>query len=154
GSCQRCTNEKCSVDADCLSGKCVPDVNAEPHCYAPLGILHTAHEQQASVSTTAWSLKLTNNEAADGKRFAFKDIKLRYYFEHAGVVEPMIMPATQSNLRLADGQTQELPKTTWTIERTELAAGVVYDAYVEVGFSDPGEFFPGDSIDLYQQLVT
>lgn len=154
GSCQRCTNEKCLVDSDCLSGKCAPDANAELHCYAPLGLLYTAHELNPSVSTTAWSLKLTNNEAPGGKRFAFKGIKLRYYFERAAAVEPLLMPATQSNLRLAEGQTQELSKTTWTIERTEAVPGVVYDAYVEVGFDDAGEFFPGDSIDLYQQLLT
>lgn len=154
GSCQRCTNEKCNVDADCLSGKCVADESAELHCYAPLRVLHTAHDLTANVSTTAWSLKLINDEAVGGKRFALKDIKLRYYFQHAGVVEPLIVPATQSNLRLADGQAQELPKTTWTIERTEAAAGVVYDAYVEVGFGETGELFPGDSVQLYQQLLS
>jgi hypothetical protein len=30
----------------------------------------------------------------------------------------------------------------------------VYDAYVEVGFDDPRKFYPGDSVELYQQMLT
>ncbi len=154
GSCQACTNEACTADGDCLSGKCATGVADESNCYAPLSIAYTSHEQNRSVSSTAWSLKLSNSEMVGGKSYSFRDIKLRYYFERSGLVEPLIVRATQSNLHQADGQQLALSGTTWSIERTEPTADVVYDAYVEVGFTDSGKLYPGDSIDLYQQMLT
>jgi hypothetical protein len=154
GSCQPCTNEPCTLAADCLSGQCLAGATDSSTCYAPLSIHYTAHEQNASVSSVAWSIKLSNNEPTGGEAYDFRDIKLRYYFRRSDIVEPLVVRATQSNLRLDNGQTRELKQTSWSIERTEAAAGVAYDAYVEVSFDESGQFFPGDSIDLYQQMLT
>lgn len=153
GSCQGCTNEACSKSGDCISGQCVVSVAGESSCYAPLTISYTANEQNRSVGTTSWNINLKNEEAEGGKTFGFRDLKLRYYFERSGLVEPLVVRATQSNLRLANGQVQQIAGT-WSIERSEPTANVVYDAFVEVGFDDSSRLYPGDSVDLYQQMLT
>jgi hypothetical protein len=57
-------------------------------------------------------------------------------------------------LTLMNGQARSLSETTWTIERVESLPDGAYDAFIEVGFGDPGQLFPGDRIDLYQQMLT
>jgi hypothetical protein len=152
GSCQRCTNEACTTSHDCLSHRC--EGSGDASCSAPLGIRFTSHELSSSVGSTAWSITLSNDEPVGGEAFPFKGIKLRYYFARSGVVEPILVRATQANLKLLSGESRSLAQTTWTIERTEGTSDTVYDAYVEVGFDESGQFFPGDSIELYQQMLT
>jgi len=154
GSCQRCTNEPCSRGSDCLSGNCALDVSGSASCYAPLTIDFTMHERNSVVGSTAWSITLTNSEPVGGQAFKFSDLKLRYYFDRSGITEPLLVRATQSNLTLMNGQARSLPETSWTIERVESLPDAAYDAYVEVGFGDAGQLFPGDRIDLYQQMLT
>jgi hypothetical protein len=152
GSCQRCTNEPCHVDDDCLSGKCTAETGSGFTCRAPLTITYTAHELNSMVATTAWSLVLRNEEPADGRSFIFKDLKVRYYFDRSGVTEPIYMHGMQSNLRLENGESKALNETSWTVEHVEDVEGGAYDAYVEVAFDDTGQLFPGDRIELYQQM--
>jgi hypothetical protein len=154
GSCQRCTNEACTLSNACLSGNCVIDGQGLGSCYAPLSIRFTMHERNSVVGSTAWSIALTNDEPVGGQVFKFSDLKLRYYFARSGITEPVLVRATQSNLTLLNGQARALSKTTWTLQRTESLPGGAYDAYVEVGFGDAGQLFPGDRIDLYQQMLT
>ncbi len=152
--CQRCTRETCTTNDDCLSGKCVANASGELSCFAPLTVTVTHHELNKAVGTTAWSVTLSNEQPDGGQAYNFKQLKLRYYFERSGIVEPLLVRATQSNLRLASGQSQALAQTLWSILRFEDAADSVYDASIEVGFADAGQLFPGDSVDLYQQLLT
>lgn len=153
GSCQGCTLEPCTSDDDCLSSACVAGANGSA-CAAPLSVTFAAHETSPVVGSTSWSIKLGNDEPAGGKAYAFKGLKLRYYFDRSSIVEPLLVRATQSNLRLATGESSALGKTSWLVEREERTPKTVYDAYVEVGFGDAGELFPGDQIDLYQQMLT
>jgi hypothetical protein len=154
GECQRCTNEACTLGSECLSGKCTPNTEDLTSCYTPLTINLTMHELNSSVGTTAWSITLSNAEPVGGKAFKFSDLRLRYYFARSGITEPILVRATQSNLTLLNGQARALPQTSWTIERVESVPGGAYDAYVEVGFGDAGQLFPGDRIELYQQMLT
>jgi hypothetical protein len=154
GGCQACTNELCKTAADCMSGTCVAEASGVSSCYAPLSLTFTAHEHSASVGSTAYTLVVQNEESAGGLNFSFKDLKIRYYFERSGIVEPLIVRATQSILQLASGESRELQNTTWTIVRTEDAADTVYDGYVEVGLGESGKLFPGDHFQLYQQMLT
>ncbi len=154
GSCQRCTQESCTTDDDCLSGHCVANAAGDTSCFAPLTLKLTMHELNSAVGSTAWSVTLYNSETDGGAAYDLKQLKLRYYFERKGIVEPLLVRATQSNLRLAGGESGALKQTSWLVGRVEDGADMVYDAYVEVGFGDAGQFFPGDSIDLYQQMLT
>lgn len=151
GGCHGCTNEACSVDDDCLSGACLVDTSS---CFAPLSIKYTSHEQSPIVGTTTWSITLVADAAASSKGYAFKDLKLRYYLDRSGIVEPLLIRSTQSNLRLQNGQSRGLAKTSWSFGRVEHLPDAVYDAYVEVSFDESGQLYPGDEIDLYQQMMT
>ena len=154
GGCRRCTNDACSVSSDCLSGRCQANAGGQSSCFAPLTIRFTSHELSASVGSTAWSITLANETSPGAPGYAFKDLKIRYYFSRGGIVEPLLVRATQSNLKLENGESRALKQTKWTIERTEAKADTVYDAYVEVGFDDAGQLLAGDTIDLYQQMLT
>lgn len=151
GDCQRCTSETCTTGGDCLSGSCEAGAS-ESTCLAPLTVKFTQHEQSSQVGTTTWSITLLNGETS-GKEFTLKDLKVRYYFDRSGVVEPILVRATQSNLKLLNGESSSV-SASWTVQRVEHLATTVYDAYVEVGFTAGGRLFPGDQIELYQQMLT
>ena len=152
GSCQPCVVEQCQAPADCLSGLCVagPDGGT---CESPLVLVHDAHERNSNVGSTAWSLSLQNSLAA-GKAFTLRDLQIRYYFDRNGAAEPILVRATQSNLRLDSGENRELKGTSWSVMRVEDLPGAAYNAYVEIAFDDSGQLFPGDRIDLYEQMLT
>lgn len=151
GDCQRCTLEACAAGNDCLSGSCEA-AGSGSACLAPLSIKFTQHEQSAQVGTTTWSVSLINAETS-GQELTFKDLRVRYYFDRSGIVEPLLVRATQSNLKLLNGESSGLAAS-WTIQRVEHLADAAYDAYVEVGFTAGGRLFPGDQVDLYQQMLT
>ena len=151
GDCQLCTREACTTGADCLSGSCEVGASGSA-CFAPLNIKFTAHELNAVVGSTTWSITVTNDEAS-GKQYVLRDLKVRYYFDRSGIVEPILVRATQSNLKLLNGEGSKLAAS-WSLQRVERLANSVYDAYVEVAFQQGGQLFPGDQIELYQQMVT
>lgn len=153
GSCQGCTTGRCDGEEDCLRGTCVAGGPDARTCSAPLVLGYTPHETAVSVATTAWSLTLTNQEPEGGSAYAFKDLKIRYYFQRSGVTEPILTNGTQSNLKLASGESRAVAGT-WTIVREEGRPEQAYDAYMEVGFAEPGQLFPGDRLELYQQLIS
>lgn len=153
GSCQRCTYETCTTDADCLSGSCVSNGDVST-CYAPLTVAYTAHERNSIVATAAWSIALRNQEPADGQGFLLSQLKVRYYFARAGVAEPILTHGTQSTLKLASGESRVIPSTTWTIQRSEASADATYDAQVEVAFGESTKLLGGDQVVLYQQLMS
>lgn len=153
GSCQGCSNEACEHDGDCLSGACV--ATADGHaCHAPLTVSITPQGVSRYVGTTNYRLNINNAEPADGDDFALKDLKLRYYIASSGLVEPLLVQSTQSSQMLATGGSRSLPLTAWSIVRIEPLTDAQYDAYIEVSFADSVRLFPGDSVDLYQQLST
>ena len=151
GSCQLCTREACTTGADCLSGACEASASGSA-CFAPLNIKFTSHELSSMVGSTTWSITLTNDEAS-GKQYVLKDLKLRYYLDRSGIVEPILVRATQSNLKLLNGEGGGLAAS-WSVQHVERLANSAYDAYVEVAFQEGGQLFPGDQIELYQQLLT
>ncbi len=154
GSCQGCTSTPCSQASDCLSDNCAPSAVGPSSCHAPLTISFTSHELNSVVGIMAWSITLKNAEPDGEQSFKLRDVKLRYYITRSGIMEPLLLHGMQSNLTLASGPAHQLDATTWTIERVESTPDSAYDAYVEVGFDDSTQLFPGDKIDLYQQMLT
>lgn len=153
GSCQGCLLEPCTEASDCLSGVC--DGGSEGRtCDAQLLLLHEAHEKNNLVGSTAWSMVLQNVADVGGKAFTLSDLRIRYYLDRNGVVEPISIRATQANLRLPSGGSRELAGTNWSVVRVEARDDLVYNAYVEVSFRDSSKLFPGDQIELYEQMLT
>lgn len=153
-ACQRCSHEQCSTADQCLSGECALVDDTSGFCVAPIKLSLTVHEMNASVSSTAWSAELFNDEPQAGRNFAIKDLEVRYYLTRNGITEPIVVRSTQANLRLADGQNLMADGAIWSVERFEATEGAAYDAYVAVRFDTPQRLFPGDSITLYQQMLT
>jgi hypothetical protein len=154
GSCQGCSYEACERDADCLSGSCATTTANGSACRAPLSVSFTPQGVNRYVGTTDFRLVVRNTEPADGADFALKDLEVRYYIAGSGIVEPLLVQATQSSQLLAVGESRALPLTSWAIERVEPLTDARYDAYLEVSFADSVRLFPGDSVDLLQRLST
>jgi hypothetical protein len=152
GSCQPCVVEQCAEASDCLSEVCVDGPDGT--CESPLELLHEAHEKNESVGSTAWSLTLRNVGQAGGRVFALRDLRLRYYLERNSAVEPILVRATQANLLFSAGTNTSLSGAHWNVVRVEDGQDASYNAYVEVTFEDSGQLFPGDAIQLYQQMLT
>lgn len=153
GSCQGCTYELCTTNDDCLSGSCVAAGADAATCVPALTLGYMAHEGNALVSTTAWSLTLTNAQPDGGQTYNFRDLKVRYYLRRDGVTEPLAIGATQSNLKLAGGDAREIAATRAFV-REESTVDAAYDTYFEIGFTESGQLFPGDDIELYQLINT
>jgi hypothetical protein len=151
GSCQGCTIEACNDGADCLSGVCDEIDGA---CFAPVSLKLTHGETNSIVGSTTWSVTLRNEQPVGGKSYPLASLKVRYYLDRSGIFEPLVVRATQANLILSNGESRGLQKREWLVQRVEHPADSVYDAYVEVTFSEGGALFPGDRIELYQQLQT
>lgn len=151
GSCQGCTIEACSDDADCLSGVC-DDVDGA--CFAAISLELTHNENNSIVGTTSWKVILRNEQPVGGKSYPLASLKVRYYLDRSGIFEPLIVRATQANLILSNGESRGLQKNEWLVQRVEHLADSVYDGYVEVTFTEGGALFPGDRIELSQQMQT
>ena len=150
--CQPCTNEECTANEQCSSGQCLP---GDPgSCHAPLTVELTLGEQNAPVSSTAWELLLYNSEADGGQSFALKDLELRYYIARGGVIEPIVIRSTRATLNQPGGQEQAINEANWRVERFEATGETAYDAYVSVSFDSSQRLFPGDHLELYQQMLT
>jgi hypothetical protein len=153
GSCQPCVVEQCVLASDCLSGVCVAGPDGAT-CESPLELLHEAHEKNESVGSTAWSLTLRNVGQDGGRVFQLRDLSLRYYLDRNGAIEPILVRATQANLHLASGTNSALMGAHWNVVRVEDVQDATYNAYVEVTFDDAGQLFPGDEVQLYEQMLT
>jgi hypothetical protein len=154
GSCQGCSYEACQQDSDCLSGRCEAKSDGTLACHASLSVTLTPQDVSRYVGTTNFRLNIRNIEPEDGADFALKDLKLRYYLTSSGLVEPLLLQSMQSNLQPATGGSRALSATTWLIDRVESVPDAQYDAYIEVGFADSLRMYPGDAVELYQQLST
>jgi hypothetical protein len=154
GSCQGCSYETCEHDDDCLSGSCQALSAGGLGCHAPLTVSLTAQGVSRYVGSTNWKLVVRNTEPADGADFSLKDLKLRYYLARSGIVEPLLIESTQSSLLLSTGGSRALPLTSWSMERVEPVADAAYDAYIEIAFTETSRLFPGDGVELFQQLST
>jgi hypothetical protein len=153
GACQACSNEACQQNADCLSQRCDQATEGSA-CYASLTFSYLSHDTSPNVDNITWGMRLRNDEPFDGRTYVLQDLKIRYYIQRSGLVEPLRVQATQSNLIEPNGDTRTLSQTSWSIERVEVTPGAAYDAYVEVGFGDSGRLASGDRIELRQQLLT
>ena len=153
GGCQPCVDQACHDAADCLSERCEPGAGGAATCYAPLSVSFLSHDGNSPVDNFSWKIRLRNEEPSGGQTFSLQDLKLRYYFKRAEVVEPLLVRSTQSDLFQSSGS-RSLTGTSWSIQRVELVDRAPYDAYLEVGFDDAGRLGAGERIEIYQQLVT
>ncbi len=148
GSCQGCSTGSCQAAAECLSGECT----AGGLCDTPLTLTYKADELNPQVNSLAWRVRVTNTSANE-QSFATKDLKVRYYFERDEVVEPMLIRSPQAIATIAGGGF-ELASTVWSVERVVAPEDADYTAYVEIALGPGRTLFPGDSVELYQQLTT
>jgi hypothetical protein len=135
------------TDVDC-GGGCVP-------CRTPILTLQYM-SVVADASTNAPRFRLLLTYVGKGST-ALSDIRIRYYFNHNGVTEPVIPLDTQATLDPGGGQMDIADKVSWSIHRLPLgppdSKGNTTDSYLEINFGSSASLNAGAKLDLTQDIV-
>jgi hypothetical protein len=110
----------------------------------------------ADASTSAPKFRLLLTYVGTGST-TLADIRIRYYFNHNGVTEPVIALDTRATFDPGGAQTDITSKVSWSIHRLPLgpldAKGHKTDSYLEIQFSSMASLNAGAKLDLTQDFV-
>ena len=85
------------------------------------------------------------------------DLRVRYYFNHNGVTEPVIALDTQATFDPGGSQVDISSKVSWMVHRQPLGPldhnGHKSDSYLEITFSSPASLSAGGKLELTQDIV-
>jgi hypothetical protein len=110
----------------------------------------------ADASTTApkFRLLLTYVGAVSTR---LSDIRIRYYFNHNGVTEPVIARDTQATFDPGSAPIDIASKASWSVHRFPLGPldhnNHKTDSYLEIAFSSQASLTAGAKLDLTQDIV-
>ncbi len=108
------------------------------------------------VSTIAPKFRLLLTYVGSGST-PLADIRIRYYFNHNGVTEPVIALDTQATFDPGDAQMNIANKVSWSIHRLPLgppdSKGHKTDSYLEIQFTSSASLNAGAVVDLTQDIV-
>jgi hypothetical protein len=147
GSCPACSgSQTCVKNGDCASGKCAVGNTCAP----AISLAYMSIDSNAFTLTPRFKITLTY---LDTLSTPLSGLRLRYYFNHNGVTEPVITLDTQSLLNGSDIAN----KTSWLISRFPLGpadhSNRKTDSYLEISFSSTATLSAGNKLELTQQIV-
>ena len=134
---------------DCGGADCVP-CQLNPI----LKLQYTSIVTDVSTSTPRFRLLLTYVGTGSTP---LADIRIRYYFNHNGVTEPVIPLDTQATFDPGNAQMNIESKVRWSIHRLPLGPpdtkGHKTDSYLEIQFTSSASLNAGAKVDLTQDIV-
>jgi hypothetical protein len=152
GVCSACAGtQTCVSNEDCLSGKC----GTSKTCTAVFLAEYTSFVGDAFVRSPKFRLVLTYQ---DPDSTTLDLIRIRYYFNHNGVTEPVLGLNSQATVDLGNGQLNiPLEKIHAQVYRTVLGPaapnnGRKTDSYVEVSFTSPTSVLKDTKLDITQDF--
>jgi len=150
GQCGPCAGaQTCSANADCSSQSCSAN-----KCAPYLSMTYMSIVADAFAHTLKFNLEL--DYLQQNKFLRFQDLRIRYFFDHNGVNEPVIAPDTQGTYKSGTQQV-ELTSRHYRVYRTPRGPaderGIVTDSYLEITFDNAAQMTAGDSINLTQDIV-
>jgi hypothetical protein len=138
------------TDVDCGGADCIPCV-ASP----VMSLQYTSIVTDAFPSAPKFRLLLTYLASTT---VSLSRIKIRYYFNHNDVAEPVVSLDTQAMLDPGNSPMNIAPNTTWTIHRFPPGppdnANRTTDSYLEIAFSSQTFLVNGTKLDLTQDIVS
>lgn len=152
GQCTACAGtQTCAVDDDCLSGKC----NADKTCLQVLSAEYSNMVTEPFVQGGKFHLTLTYR---DSHSTTLDQIRIRYYFNHNGVTEPVLGLNSQVTLYSTNGPMNVPSEKIHTqVYRTALGPeapnnGRRTDSYIEISFSAATTLLSGYKLDIIQDF--
>ncbi len=146
------TKQQCIHDSDCASGTCTP---ASTTCTQVVALQYMSIVADAFTNGPKFRLLITY---MDSKVTALSALRVRYYFNHNGVTEPVIARDTQATLSSAGAVMDISDKMNALVHR--LAPGLpaqkggqITDSYVELTFSSEFQLAAGATLDITADIV-
>jgi len=131
--CAPCSNNQaCRDGSDCLSKQC----SAAKTCTPLISFGYTPIDVSARTPTPKFKLTITYS---DSVRMPLRDLKIRYYFNHGGVTEPIIGLDSQATIDPGNSQTDISPLLRTSVHRFPpgpVQYSLSTDSYLEIGFED------------------
>ncbi|MEP7049876.1 MAG: hypothetical protein ABJB12_05965, partial [Pseudomonadota bacterium] len=127
------TNQPCVHDSDCASGTCTPVSNV---CTQVLSLRYLNVVAQSLTIGPKFRLVI---DYKDAKATLLSSLRIRYYFNHNGVAEPVIALDTQATVNV--GVTMDISdKVNAQVFRLPPGppaqkGGLITDSYLEISFS-------------------
>jgi len=153
GVCAPCSGtQACVNDADCASGTCT----LANTCAQTLSLQYTSIVTDAFTRTPKFRLLITYLGTDSPE---LKDLRIRYYFNHNDVTEPVIALDTQATFDPGDAQMDISSQVSWAIHRFPLGPADTAtpshttDSYLEISFSSSVMVEAGTKIDMTQDIV-
>ena len=147
GECSACSGtQTCVKNGDCLSGRCAVGNT----CAQTVILSYMSLDSNAMTVTPHFKLVV---QYQDTTSVQLKDLRIRYYFRHNGVIEPLIAFDTQAFL----SGTEITGKGSWLVHRYPLGPadhnGRQTDSYLEISFSSAATLSAGSKLELTQGLM-
>jgi hypothetical protein len=145
--CAACTrSEACLVSRDCASGECT----AAKTCAQILSVQYTSTVTDPMTRTPKFELGISYSAVA---RMWLQDLRIRYYFYHGGVSEPVIGLDSQARLNNGDISASVRAQVYRTPAGPPAPSGTLTDSYLEITFVSALFLSMGDQLAVVQDIV-
>jgi hypothetical protein len=142
--------QACATDSDCASDLCT----SAKTCSPILSLTYMSIVADAFTRTPKFNL--TINYAA-AQSTPLQDLRIRYYFNHDGVAEPVIALDTQVTFDPGNSQRDISGQVSYQIHRYPSgpadSKGIITDSYLEITFSSNASLAAGSTLNLTQDIV-
>ena len=144
--CAACTrNDPCIRDSDCASGQCTPAKT----CAQILGVQYSTGVSVPMTRTPKFDLTISQLASTPTK---LQDLRIRYYFNHNGVAEPVIALDSQARWNNLD-ITTSVRAIVYRTPLGPLENLTQTDSYVEVSFVSNLQLSANDVLTVVQDVV-
>ena len=153
GDCLPCeTKQPCVHDSDCASGTCTP---ASTTCSQVLALQYMSIVADAFTNGPKFRLVISY---LDTKATTLSALRIRYYFNHNGVTEPVIARDIQATLDSGGSVMDISTKMSALVHRLPPGlpaqkGGQVSDSYVELTFSSAFQLAAGATLDITADII-
>jgi hypothetical protein len=145
--CAACTrSEACLVGSDCASGECT----AAKTCAQILSVQYTSTVTDALTRTPKFELDISYLAPAP---MWLHDLRIRYYFYHGGVSEPVIGLDSQARLNNQDISVGVRAQVYRTPAGPATPSGTLTDSYLEITFVSLLSLKATDQLAVVQDIV-
>jgi len=152
GVCAPCFNtERCTQNSDCASNSCVNSA-----CVAVLSMSYMSIVGDAFTRTPKFSLAITYLDTT--RQTPLPELRIRYYFNHNGVPEPVLALHTQATFGQDNSQRDISSDLVARVYRLPPGPtdgrGLVSDSYLELTFpTNPSSLIPLTKLNITADIV-
>jgi len=147
-TCAPCSsNQTCTKAADCLSQQC----SSNKTCVPLLNLNYLPIETNGTTATPKFKLEITYPDGSTP--MTLSDFRIRYYYNHKNVTEPVIGLDAQTTINNQDISTVMMTAVHRFPPGPKDGKGLVTDSYLEISYNDSRTIVGGTKFVITQDLV-